>query len=88
MEVGMLWLDSERQVDLSVRIGRAVAYYREKYGRRPNLCIIHPVTAGEDPLNQIDELSVRSSVSVLPDHFWIGVEERELSARMEVRVAA
>jgi hypothetical protein len=65
-----------------------VTYYRRKYGRRPNLCIIHPMTAGEDSISQVEGLAIRKSVSVLPDHFWIGVEEREQSACMEIRVAA
>jgi hypothetical protein len=75
MKVGMLWLDRDKSQDLGTRVEQAVAYYHQKYGRRPNLCFLHPTTAGEDAPSQIQELRIQTSDTVLPDHFWIGVAE-------------
>jgi hypothetical protein len=73
----MLWLDDDRRTGISERVDRAVAYYRGKYGRRPNLCIVHPSTLGEEVYHGSADVEVRTSFSVLPDHLWLGVNEVE-----------
>lgn len=86
MNVGMLWYDAQTKDDLSARINHASAYYQEKYGRKPNLCFLNPVTAGLDPgadttrdkgidLTTSRGVRVELSAIVLPDHFWIGIEK-------------
>ncbi|HEY44145.1 MAG TPA: hypothetical protein G4O11_09205 [Anaerolineae bacterium] len=75
MKVGMLWFDGDLKINLGVRIERAAIYYRDKYGRPPNLCIIHPSTAGEDPPRSVIGVDVRTSAAVQPDHFWLGIKE-------------
>ena len=42
MNAGMLWFDNDPKTALAAKIERAVDYYRHKYGRDPNLCLIHP----------------------------------------------
>jgi hypothetical protein len=75
MDIGMLWFDSNRQQDVCVRIERASTYYRSKYGRAPDLCYVHPsMLAGEIP-KEIAGLKVQTSQTVLPDHFWLGIEK-------------
>lgn len=76
MKVGMLWFDGDLKVNLKVRIERAAVYYRDKYGRTPNLCIIHPSTAGEGHPSSVIGVDVRTSAAVQPDHFWLGIKER------------
>lgn len=76
MKVGMLWFDGDLKLDLGVRIERAASYYRDKYGRSPNLCIIHPSTAGEEHPGSVIGVDVRTSAAVQPHHFWLGVKER------------
>jgi hypothetical protein len=74
MEIGMLWFD-DSQLDLDKKISRAVAFYGEKYGRPPTLCLIHPITLdGEKEI--VAGVQIRQASSVMPDHFWIGVEEK------------
>jgi hypothetical protein len=68
----MLWFDNDAKVDLTVRIARAADYYRSKYGKAPNLCFVHPKMLGENPL-QGAGIEVRTTRSVLPNHFWLGV---------------
>ena len=42
MNTGMLWFDNDPKTALTAKIENAVDYYRHKYGRDPNLCLIHP----------------------------------------------
>jgi hypothetical protein len=90
MNIGMLWFDNDPKAELSVKIERAAAYYRNKYGTKPTLCFVHPsmlpvvsppqgeglAQEGETESKagiRSGEVEVRSTRSVLPNHFWIGV---------------
>lgn len=88
MNVGMMWFDGDLRLDLSVRIERAAVYYRNKYGRWPNLCVIHPDTVGENPLGSVNGTEIRTSASVLPNHFWLGIEDQEQALSRSVGIAA
>ena len=46
MNTGMLWFDNDPKTALVVKIERAAEYYLKKYGRKPNLCLIHPTALG------------------------------------------
>jgi len=72
MNIGMLWFDNDPKADLTVKINRAVDYYRNKYGQTPNLCFVHPSMVKTSPL-KAGSIEVRSSRSVLPNHFWLGL---------------
>ena len=74
MEIGMLWFD-DSQLDLDKKISRAVAFYGEKYGRSPTLCLIHPVTL-DGGKEMVAGVQIRQARSVMPDHFWIGIEDK------------
>ena len=74
MNIGMLWFDNDSKVDIATRIQRAASYYRTKYGRAPNLCFVHPSMLGAAPVNTNGSgIEVRTTRSVLPNHFWLGV---------------
>lgn len=77
MKVGMLWYDGDPKRGMEEKVELAAAYYREKYGRRPNLCFIHPKTAGDSGLSSTDTIEVRTNASVLQDHFWVGMQPEE-----------
>lgn len=89
MNTGMLWFDNDPKTALTAKIERAADYYRRKYGRDPNLCLIHPSMlpsdpkmenpasaggAGEKPLT--GKVMVRPYRPVLPGHLWIGIEDK------------
>jgi hypothetical protein len=75
MNAGMLWFDNDPKTALTAKIEKAVDYYRHKYGRDPNLCLIHPsMVKKEKP--EIGKITVRPYRPVLPGHLWIGVEDR------------
>jgi len=86
MEIGMLWFD-DSHLSLADKISRAVAFYDEKYGRAPTLCLAHPntINGGE---GIVAGVQVRLAPTVMPDHFWIGIDEksrRSQSARASSR---
>lgn len=82
MDIGMLWFDNDPKVDLAEKIAKAAAYYRQKYGKTPDLCFLHPTmlpkngseaTSLHSPLPNFE---IRPSKSVMPNYFWIGVNPR------------
>ncbi|HSR46536.1 MAG TPA: hypothetical protein VLL77_00990 [Anaerolineales bacterium] len=77
MNIGMLWLDTDHTADLESRLGRAAAYYAAKYGRRANLCIVHPDMVREGGLASVGEMAVRVRTDIVRDHVWVGVEDVE-----------
>jgi hypothetical protein len=75
MEIGMLWFDDGRH-ELGDKVDRAANHYRSKYGRSPDLCFAHPKTLGRNPPKKTAGVKLCSSGSVLPHHFWLGIENR------------
>jgi len=77
MHTGMLWFDNSSTA-LTVKVTKAVDYYVKKYGRLPDLCLVHPsmMEANQTSL-QLDQLTVRPYRPVLPGHIWIGIEDKQ-----------
>ena len=75
MNIGMLWFDNDPKTDFSIKIERAASYYREKYGKKPNVCFVHPNMLQLPPADKSprSDIEVRTTKSVLPNHFWIGI---------------
>ena len=74
MNTGMLWFDNNPKTDLSAKIIQAATYYQEKYGKKPNLCFVHPSLADKNAQNPLGIL-VKPNRLVLPNHLWIGMNE-------------
>jgi hypothetical protein len=91
MDIGMLWFDNDKKSDYEAKIERAAAYYRNKYGKAPNLCFVHPCmipTNGSQESDQVNfpsdtptlksrGVEIRISKTMLPNHFWIGINRQE-----------
>ncbi len=79
MHTGMLWFDNS-QTALNIKIQKAVEYYHKKYGRTPDLCLVHPSMLDAQEKNQrtveVNKLTVRPYRPVLPGHIWIGIEDK------------
>ena len=75
MNTGMLWYDNDPMTALMAKIERAVDYYHKKYGRKPNLCLIHPTELEQEKLNA-GKVKIRPYRPVLPGYLWIGIEEK------------
>jgi hypothetical protein len=79
MDIGMLWFDNDPKAEVAVKIDRAAIYYRDKYGKDPNLCFVHPTMMYNGSIQEEDNsfrsgnIEVRTSQSVLPNHFWLGI---------------
>ncbi len=72
MNIGMLWFDNDNKADLATKIQRAASYYHTKYGKAPNLCLVNPKTLGDFPWKG-KGIELKATRSVLPNHFWLGV---------------
>jgi len=78
MNIGMLWFDNDPRTTLSVKIQKAMDYYNKKFGRIPDLCLVHPsmMDTGQKQF-ELGKLIIRPYRSVMPGHFWIGVEDQK-----------
>ena len=78
MHTGLLWFDNDPRTTLSVKIQKAMDYYDKKFGRKPDLCLVHPSMMDTNQI-QIDlgKLVVRAYRPVMPGHFWIGTEDQK-----------
>lgn len=74
MKVGLLWFDDDARRDLETKVARAAEHYRQKYGRAPELCFVHPSLL-QGARVRTNGLQVHPSKSVLPHHFWLGVRD-------------
>ena len=77
MRTGMLWFDNSPR-SLKDKVEDASTFYREKYGQVPTMCFVNPamLSNGEGRSNGIE---VREARTVMPDHFWIGVDQKDSS---------
>jgi hypothetical protein len=71
----MLWFDNS-SATLESKIQKAADYYHKKYGRMPDLCLVHPNMFKDAKLND-GKITVRPYRPVLPGHIWIGIEDKE-----------
>jgi hypothetical protein len=71
MEIGMMWLDTDKQRTLDEKVKRAAEYYRDKYGRLPELCLVNERLIEAE--KKVGRVIVQPAKAVLPGHFWLGM---------------
>ena len=78
MHIGMLWFDNDPRTTLSVKIQKAMEYYSKKFGRVPDLCLVHPsmLESGQKQF-ELGKLIIRPYRPVMPGHLCIGVEDQK-----------
>lgn len=76
MNVGMLWFDNDPRTALPAKVERAAGYYRRKYGRSPDLCLVHPSMLASAPAEAVGPIAVRPNPVILPGHLWLGIEDQ------------
>jgi hypothetical protein len=69
----MLWFDDSNRT-LPEKVARAGTFYRDKFGRSPNLCLVNPESC-DIKEGVVAGIELRQARMVLPGHLWIGVEE-------------
>jgi hypothetical protein len=72
MDVGMLWLDDDKNSTLEEKIIRAAEYYLYKYGKPPNMCLVNQTQLEEE--KQVGRIQVRPVQNILRNHFWVGIQ--------------
>ncbi|HEY5901695.1 MAG TPA: hypothetical protein VIU39_04005 [Anaerolineales bacterium] len=81
MQTGLMWFDNDPRTALAVKIEKASDYYKRKFGRLPDLCLVNPSMLGDSPVEMIEQRGVRITIRpyrpVLPGHLWIGVEDEK-----------
>lgn len=76
MHTGMLWFDNSKNT-LGNKIRKGVDYYTKKYGRQPDMILVHPSMMGKFPRTFVlRTLTIRPYRPVLPGHIWIGIEDK------------
>lgn len=70
---GCLYLHNNPKLDLADKVRVAAALYRQKYGRDPDVCYIHPVAEHEA---NIDGIKIIPSEGIIKNHFWLANEDR------------
>lgn len=71
MDVGMLWLDTDKKRSFDEKVRRAAEYYEDKYGHLPDMCFVN--TKAIDSEKKIDNVKVQPGKTILPGHFWLGM---------------
>jgi len=79
IQEGLLWFDDNPNRAVTEKIERAVQRYQQKYDHQPDVCYVHPAHLKEGEVSAADALGttglkVLPAKSVLPHHFWLGVE--------------
>jgi hypothetical protein len=72
MDVGMLWLDDDKNSSFEEKIAKAADYYLEKYGVSPEICLVNTISLKEEKV--IGKIQVQPVANVLPHHFWMGTK--------------
>ena len=72
MDFGMLWLDDDAKRPFEEKVKRAAEFYRGKYGRKPNFCLVNQKSVKEAV--NLDKINIVPDKSVLPNHFLIGLK--------------
>ena len=83
MEEGLLWYDAEPKRPAAQKIDDAVTRYRERFGRAPNCCHVHP-----DTVVPHASVQVVANPRILPHYYWVGVDASLPQARTARRRGA
>lgn len=77
MASGLLWYDGDKKRPLEEKIKDAARRYREKFGRAPTVCYLHPTTLNSEngKEKRVGRVRLVPRSNILPHHFLIGEEE-------------
>jgi hypothetical protein len=73
METGLLWFDDNPKVTFASKVESAARRYRERFGKPPNVCYVHPQTCAAATVMPA-HVQVIALSTVRPDHFWVGIK--------------
>ena len=71
MRFGLLWFDPQKGRDWQQEVEAAVRRYRERFGRAPTVCYVHPRLLEGKKEMKVGQLRVVAKQTVLPHHFLV-----------------
>ena len=74
MKTGLLWYDGNPKVTFASKVVRAARRYRERFGRQPSVCYVHPSMLA-DISPPIADVQILPSNRVQRNCFWVGIKE-------------
>lgn len=81
MQAGMMWFDNDKKTSLTAKVNTAAAYYRKKYGRSPDLCMVNPKMLPEKATGA-GMIAIRPYQPILPGHLWIGIDDSRFKKKV------
>ena len=72
----LAWFDDSTKKKPQEKIAEAVSRYKEKFGRLPNVVLVHHEEVSEYP-----EIDIRPSPYVGHNNFWVGFDEKLVSSQ-------
>ena len=67
----MLWFDDNRGRSLALKMEQAKEYYKDKYGKYPDVCYLHPDDLGDADIEALP-LKIATAKDILPSHYLLG----------------
>jgi hypothetical protein len=74
VRVGLLWFENDTKKALEQRVQEAMERYREKFGKSPNTCYIHPQDLNGHGLS-LEGMRVVAASNILRNHLWVGWDD-------------
>ena len=74
MRIGLLWFENDSKKALEQRVQEAMERYREKFGKAPNTCYIHPQDLNGHSLS-LEGMRVVAASTILRNHLWVGWDD-------------
>jgi hypothetical protein len=72
MKIGMLWFDNDPQTTFEAKVQKAIDYYEKKYERKAIYVYVHPAMLAENASKNVAGITIVTSDSIRPNHFWVG----------------
>ena len=77
----MLWFDNDKKTTLTIKVKKAADYYRKKYGRSPDLCMVNPSMIPKEKVKS-GKITIRPYQPILPGHLWIGIDDSRFKKKV------
>ncbi len=85
MQAGMMWFDNDKSTSLNIKIKTAAKYYRKKYGKTPDLCMVNPSMIPDD-LPKDAKMTIRPYQPIVSGHLWIGVDDSRYKKKVVAKI--
>ena len=76
MPYGMLWYEGDKNKPLAQKVTDAALYFKKKYGRMPETCLINDKEAAKLPADTSDEVNVDGRIVKIRS--WHGIVPKHL----------